>query len=395
MSRKAIVVVAVAYLLLSGCQKASRPTWWKFQNNIMNWGQAQSDGTTGKVRFRRTYGGPASLGCPVLVSDAAHQAFNDSRIILGSGSGGLTRLVPLQGNSVGQYGIPGTVITSPAAPFQGEGIEAVYGSTVDGHVFSVSPDLGTQHWNIQLPAGEVLVTAPTVWNSLVFVAGGKFLFALSDTDGSIKWTYIMPGGAEVFYRSALPISLEADPCIYVAQTDGNIAKLKAAENKTVVWETKIPGIGISDHLMIDLNLFVYVPGNDGVLYVLDPADGHISWTFSTGTPGFVTGAALSTRNIVYFADRGGTLWAVDSQTHNEVWHYQLPAPPTTPPIVTPNEVIYIGVGRGFQDAAVVATNGRELVWPPVGDMRATVDFLAVGEDGSLYAVAGKELIAIK
>ena len=147
--------------------------------------------------------------------------------------------------------------------------------------------------------------------------------------------------------------------------------------------------------MIDLNLFVYVPGNDGVLYVLDPADGHISWTFSTGTPGFVTGAALSTRNIVYFADRGGTLWAVDSQTHNEVWHYQLPAPPTTPPIVTPNEVIYIGVGRGFQDAAVVATNGRELVWPPVGDMRATVDFLAVGEDGSLYAVAGKELIAIK
>jgi hypothetical protein len=57
-------------------------------------------------------------------------------------------------------------------------------------------------------------------------------------------------------------------------------------------------------------------------------------------------------------------------------------------------MIYIGVGNSVENAAVVAANRDGIQWS-VGQMKGLVDFLAVGEDGSVYAVAGRELIAIK
>jgi outer membrane protein assembly factor BamB len=147
--------------------------------------------------------------------------------------------------------------------------------------------------------------------------------------------------------------------------------------------------------MVDPNDSLYVAGSDGVMRVLDLANGHEKWALATGVDGSLTGVALSgNARTVFFADKAGTLYAVDIATHKEIWRTSLPGIPTTPPIVTPDETVYIGVGRSFRDAGVVAANRQGVKWR-VPTPAGTVEYLAVGEDGTVYAAAGSDLFAIK
>ena len=89
------------------------------------------------------------------------------------------------------------------------------------------------------------------------------------------------------------------------------------------------------------------------------------WVFTTG--GDVSARAAVVKNVAYFPDWGGNLWAVDARTGTKIWghelsDYGLPANTisTTSPAVA-GSTLYIGTQEGAWLLAINAANG-DLLW---------------------------------
>ncbi|MBE7174148.1 MAG: PQQ-like beta-propeller repeat protein [Williamsia sp.] len=393
MSSKVIILVIVFQTLL-GC-RPSRPAWWKYQGTTMNWGQSQAHRVMKQAVLRKSYQGPY-CGCPVLWSDANHQSSNDSRIIMGIGSGGFASIVPFQLMIDHPTSFTGVLTSCPAVPYAGEASSSIYVATTDNRLLSLTYGLSVK-WNTQFPdAFDASVGSPTVWDNLVFASSNDgFFYAVDSHNGTILWSHKI-GGAPTFYSP--PIRVGVDNNIYVANFEGDVFKFKASPTKTMVWQkhTTPEGVCISGHTMLDSRYSVYVPCTDGKIRILDPAAGNVSVFFDTHVPGNVTGTSYSfDGNLIYLADSQGNFYAVNTNTKQKAWGSKLPGPPTTPQVTANDETIYIGYGHGFADAGVVAFNMKQELWRVEGGMKGLVAYLACGEDGTVYAADGKELVAIR
>ncbi|WP_437591400.1 hypothetical protein [Sorangium sp. So ce1000] len=64
----------------------------------------------------------------------------------------------------------------------------------------------------------------------------------------------------------------------------------------------------------------------------------------------------------------------------------------TDPVVTLNQVVYLGVGRTVDSAKVIAVDRARVIWSvPTG---ALVRHLAVSEKGRVYAATDREVLTI-
>lgn len=119
----------------------------------------------------------------------------------------------------------------------------------------------------------------------------------------------------------------------------------------------------------------------------------VKWTFTTG--GDVSARAAVVKNVAYFPDWGGNLWAVDAKKGTKVWgrqfsDYGLPA--NTQSRATPmvhDGVLYTGTQEGAWLLAIDAKTGN-LLWKtqlesPANDPFAILTTSPVVVDGLLYA----------
>jgi outer membrane protein assembly factor BamB len=237
---------------------------------------------------------------------------------------------------------------------------------------------------------------------LVYVGIGKTLYALRKSDSQNQWAYAMP--ADIWYRSSPVISLETDNMVLIASEDGTVAKFSL--EGSLMWQAKLPHASaqIYGAIMLGPDFDVYVPASNGVMYRLRAQDAQVTWMFRTwdpragGAAGQVSAGALSfDGSRLFFHDGASTLYAVDVITNAEAWRLSLPGKPTTDPVVTPSETVYLGITSpgpgGLPTHAVKAFNRSQELWSVAAASR--VEFLATGENGNIYAATLNELIRIE
>ena len=395
-----VLYIVIATVIISSCSSTSpaKPTWWKYQGNIRNWGQAQADVINGKLKFPPLHSAGSQVGGPVLWSDNNYKEFNDAKVVAGFGNLGLTAFVPLNGNEVNHYAPGGSITPCPAIPVNGEGPKAIFGSTVDGFAFCITDGFQPKWLHKFVEQGEVLVSAPTIWDNIVFVTAGKTFFALDANTGNELWYEIInKDNSNSHYINSAVVDPDIVSSVYVADDQRRVWKFSVSVNKQPVWTTTpLPG-NITGHLMIDGHRNIYVPLDDGSIRILEPVNGQEIGRFESHEMGLTFGTTLShDGKTFYLINSQGTLFAVDVETRKTIWFHKTGLPPTTPIVVTPNGTLWFGVGNGFTNAALLSYKGSEApVFPPIRGFSGVVNHIAGGPDGSLYVAAGNNLYFIK
>jgi len=267
----------------------------------------------------------------------------------------------------------------------------IYISTAAAEVYSLPPTLSSPFWKRDLVLGQVGATGPTPWGDFIYVGAGRFLFALKRSDGSTAWRANLDAEVTPLFPPA--VTFEVDNAVVITALNGTVLKVDAFDGTIERWRVQIPA-AIASGFALGVDFHVYVAGFDGALYALDRSDGHIRWRFAATGPLQAPAVRFhgpENADRIYIADES-TLIALGSNG-SEKWRVALPARATCAPVVTPSEVVYVGVGFGAAaQLGAVAQDGQRWSVPLPG---ADIRHLAVGEDGAIYASAGNTLIKVQ
>jgi outer membrane protein assembly factor BamB len=191
------------------------------------------------------------------------------------------------------------------------------------------------------------------------------------------------------------VTFEAPPAVVITTINGGVLKVDAVDGQ-LRWKSQI-ATQISKGFAVGSDQSIYVAGFNGKLYALDGANGRVRWEYQA--TGAVQAPAAkfhgdSNADRIYLVDAQSNAITVDARNGNEVWRVALPGPATCDPVVTPAEVVYVGVGSTAASSRLVAVAEGGIRWTlPV--QRGTVKALAVGEDGSICAAAGRSVLRVR
>lgn len=377
-----------------GCVPNNRPDWWKAAGNLQAHGAAQADGATGVVAWHVSARG--EIVCPVLWSPKTFAKPDDARVIFVDALAGVHATSAILGfDTVSKpAGFSSVINTCPAAPIDDPFIYFVDASGIAHAV----PGVGTNPaagWTQSKLGLRDLASSVSVWYTFVYFTADTRLFALNRADGTLAWVYQLDGA--VMFVSSPVVTSEADNAVIVATTTGSVYKVNAITGQPIA-SHKVPGVGFFRSWTIGSDFTVYLTGNDGRLYALDPVTLAPIWTFDTNTRAQPSGVALvyyRGEEFVYFTTNKD-LYAIHAKGNapgSKAWQVALPTVPISNPVVTPSEVVYLTVGFTVDAAAVIAVTQKGVQWsvPTHSAMRD----LAVGVNGYVYATGGNGLFAIK
>lgn len=113
------------------------------------------------------------------------------------------------------------------------------------------------------------------------------------------------------------ISSSSALSLYVADGAGGLEKLDA-HTGTLLWRFQTQTRTISDPAVVAAGS-VYFGTIDGTVYALNSSSGKESWHFSTG--GAILGSPVVNGNVVYLGSDDGKLYALNASTGKELWSY--------------------------------------------------------------------------
>ncbi len=182
--------------------------------------------------------------------------------------------------------------------------------TADAVVHLMDAQTGKALWTRGID-GEGALSAVAAREDLLYVVGGRSLYALDVRTGEPAWREKLDEGQGTDGRPMLAL---AGRCAYVAQErsreEARLVCLNL-DTRRVVWEKTVPKV---QHLLAGEDI-LYVR-NHGV-HALDGATGAVLWTYAAA------GCSPLSRDygLIYFADAAqrGRLVALDERTGTEAW----------------------------------------------------------------------------
>ncbi len=210
----------------------------------------------------------------------------------------------------------------------------------DGGVFTAMNDDGTRRW-VYNTGSVTPLTSPAIGTdgTIYFSNSTNVTYALSPSDGVLKWTWTHPGAANV---STPPLVLwnGTDDIIIIGFDDGNVSAI--ASNGTPLGGHTLDGkiLGISSR-----GNEIYITTDNGTLYAVDYDNGP-QWTFHAD--GAIEGSvAVDASGNIYFGTSGSTprIYALDS-SGNELWNYTVVYSLRSSPAIG-DGVLFIGGDGGL------------------------------------------------
>lgn len=175
---------------------------------------------------------------------------------------------------------------------------------------------GTQFWTSPSAGGVDIVSSPRVSNSLVYFGGGdKMIYALNESNGSIKWQYLTKD--KVF----------SSPMVY-----GGMCILGSQDYGVYCIDTTSPSIPMQGELRwkyptidrVSSSPTVYAPDNtvlvgsyDFNLYAIDHVSGVLKWKYPAGS--IIKSSPVVYGEHVYFTALDRYLYCVDVRNGSTVW----------------------------------------------------------------------------
>ncbi|AGB35970.1 outer membrane protein assembly factor BamB family protein [Natronococcus occultus] len=239
-----------------------------------------------------------------------------------------------------------------------------------------SPDRVTTSWTVEL-AG--MAGSPVLDTDTVFVGSERGnLYAFDRETGRRRWVFeatdsidatpvvtyggvyaatddgtvhaLDPGTGDPIWRTELPAALEsalafADGRLYVAHDAG----LSAVDGETgaLAWTHDTDSVAAAPAIDPDRRR-VYVGTDDGQVCCLEDAGGEAEEAWTAPTDGVVAAPPTIADGRVYTVDDDGTLLALDTETGQTWFSYEIRATFTSSATVLPEEgTTFVGADDGY------------------------------------------------
>jgi eukaryotic-like serine/threonine-protein kinase len=181
---------------------------------------------------------------------------------------------------------------------------------------------GARKWRTRVTVDPYAsITAPAIYGSSVFFAGGTYIYALSASSGKVLWKTRVTTSADGGVAGPVAVSGYGE-YVVAADVDGNVYALNAATG-AVKWQVKAGG-GIFHGGPAIYSGIVYVAegrgGDEGGgfdIAALQVSDGRLLWKSYAGDDVHLTPAAGQGRVFVGSIDEG--VRALDSKTGALLW----------------------------------------------------------------------------
>jgi outer membrane protein assembly factor BamB len=166
------------------------------------------------------------------------------------------------------------------------------------------------------------------------------------------------------------------------------------QTKHIKWTANLTG-NITPGPVLSVDGYVLQATNAGIIYALNPKNGHQVWHFDGGSPygqDLSTSPAVLSDGTILWPGPSATLYAL-SRSGVLLWKEQFGRSQLLSPAVTATGQIYIADLGGMLRSIRVSGAGAEVAWSlPVGgsDYASPV----VGPDGTIYTASNQDLVAV-
>ncbi len=270
----------------------------------------------------------------------------DGTVYVGSNDGKLYALDPNTGSPKWSYTTGGAVGTTPAIGWDG----SIYFGSLDNNVYAVNPN-GSLLWTYT--TGSWAEASASIGSDGTVYAGSAdgYMYAFYPNDGHLKWkSALLDGQVE-----ASPI-ISANGTLYVPTADtisdpnGPVGRTIYALNPitgATLWSSPLFPTSFTSSPAIRSDGTIVVGNDGGNLYVVNPVDGSVQRSFSTGAPVF-SSPAVGSDGTVYFGSSNTTFYALMFDPNSIVtqWSYPVGYPVPSSPTVGPDGSVYVGALDG-------------------------------------------------
>ena len=155
--------------------------------------------------------------------------------------------------------------------------------------------------------------------STIFIILGGFYFLVNKKQSSINWQFLVENqiGAESVLNIGKNLTFD-DKHVYFGDGRDTIYSLNQ-KNGQINWTSKL-----YNHTPFQItqdDSWLYIASFDSHIYKLDKKNGYIDWSFAIPNQYWPDTEAISDQNddYVFFADRGGFLYALEKNSGREIW----------------------------------------------------------------------------
>jgi len=231
-----------------------------------------------------------------------------------------------------------------------------------------------------------LKTGDEVRGSAAFAGGSIYLgsydgnlYALDDSDGSVRWRFKSQRG------------IVSRPAVFAEMV------IFGSEDKTVYAVSRSSGRAIWSHRTdapirssphVDEKACI-VGSDDGFLYRIDRAKGVVTWRYRTWAP--IRSSPTVVDDRVFFGSDDGYLYTVNRETGGLIWRHQIGSPVMSSPVVADNQVI---VGASDGTVRAFGTKDGKVLWAVQTD-KAVIASPAIKDDLAYIGSADGHMYAIK
>jgi outer membrane protein assembly factor BamB len=186
-------------------------------------------------------------------------------------------------------------------------------------------------------------------NDAAYIADGAQVYAVNLKDGTELWHYPAKSSSSLLFYSTPYVASDG---LVIVGSAGSDHSLVALNPKDVDPNSKAPVeawtfTGAQDHWVappLAIDNLLFAPNADGNLYVLDLNDGQ-----SNKQPvkvveltGRLWGQPVTDGNLVFVNSLDHSVFAIDKNTYNVVWHKDLAGAIPNSPVVAGDGNLYVG-----------------------------------------------------
>jgi len=202
-----------------------------------------------------------------------------------------------------------TAVSSDTAFYQGD-------SGHSGYVHTTTPAVLSVAWQHTLPDVKTAYSTPALSNGVLYVGAGAHVYALNESDGTIKWQYPADGSAATGQFNCPPAV--ADGKVFIGSENNNLSVFDA-NTGALLWQ--VPTTGTVESAPVVSNGNVFFGSSDGYLYGISEATQQPVWGGEFRSGGPIFSAPAEGDGLIFFADSSSDLYGVRENSGVGLWTY--------------------------------------------------------------------------
>ena len=182
-------------------------------------------------------------------------------------------------------------------------------------------------------------------NDVAYLADGPFVYAINISDGTERWRYPDQRSNKLLFYTTPYVTSDDLVIVGSSGSDASLLALKPNGNSTpsLAWSyTGTKYHWVAAPLQVDDRL--YAPNSDGNLYVFDLNDGQTDKqpvkVIELATD--LWAQPITDGKNLYISALDHSLFAVDKDSYQIVWHEDLGSAITSPPFLASDGNLYVG-----------------------------------------------------